>query len=158
MNGQARLRIVLGAVYIAMVIGQLASLPRMPGILGAYGLVHGSAAGLLAVVLIGGELVCGVWFLARPGSMAIAPVWVYTGGSLVWAVLAAQAYTRGLVVGDCGCFGVYLTQPLRWFVLVEDALTLFYAGLLLRGARCLPAGSRAPSDDRHQDNETVEMR
>jgi hypothetical protein len=45
-----------------------------------------------------------------------------------------QAYLRGLAVGNCGCFGVYLTQRLSLFVLAQDALLLLYAALLLRGA------------------------
>ncbi|GAA4081866.1 hypothetical protein GCM10022233_73650 [Streptomyces shaanxiensis] len=86
------LRLVLGAIYTAMGTGQLASLGEMPAILGGYGLVNDAAATLLTVVLIVGELVCGVWFLARPRSAAIAPVWVYTAVSLVWGALAVQAF------------------------------------------------------------------
>lgn len=129
------LRLLLGALYTAMAIGQFASIGSMPQILSAYGLVDGAAAPVLAVGLIAGELVCGLWFLARPRSTAFAPVWVYTAVSLVWSVLAVQAYVRGLTVANCGCFGVYLPQRLGWFVLVQDALTLLYAGLVLRGAR-----------------------
>ena len=139
------LRIVLGTVYTAMAIGQLASFGHMPGILAAYGLVDGAGATALAVVLIAGELVAGVWFLARPRSKALAPVWVYTGVSVVWTVLAVQAYARGLAVDNCGCFGLYLTQKLSWFVLLQDALTLLYAGILIRSARRSPA--LLPSDD-----------
>ncbi|WP_251022552.1 MauE/DoxX family redox-associated membrane protein [Streptomyces sp. ISL-10] len=111
----------------------------MPGILAGYGLVGGAAATTSAVALIVGELVCGVWFLARPRSRTVAPVWVVTAVSAMWAFLAAQAYTRGLTVTNCGCFGVYLSQRLSWFVLAQDAVTLLYAGLLLRGARRAPA-------------------
>lgn len=137
------LRIVLGTVYSAMAIAQLASMPHMPGILSAYGLVTGTAATGLAVALIAGELVSGIWFLARPRSKALAPVWVYTGVSVAWTVLAAQAYARGLTVANCACFGVYLTQRLSWFVLLQDALTLFYAALLFRSARTTPAPPKA---------------
>lgn len=129
------LRLVLGAVYTAMAVGQLASLTDMPAILGAFGLVHGAAAAVLAVGLIAGELVCGVWFLARPRSTAITAVWVYTAVSLVWSALAVQAYVRGLAVDNCGCFGNYLTQRLTWFVLLQDALTLVYTAVLVRTAR-----------------------
>lgn len=129
------LRLVLGSVYTAMAVGQLASITDMPAVLGAYGLVHGAVAVVLAAGLIAGELVCGVWFLMRPRSAAIAPVWVYTAVSVVWTVLAVQAYARGLAVANCGCFGNYLTQRLNWFVLLQDALTLVYAAVLLRTAR-----------------------
>ncbi|MEN8654832.1 MauE/DoxX family redox-associated membrane protein [Streptomyces sp. 21So2-11] len=139
------LRLVLGTVYSAMALGQLASFGQMPGILAAYGPVNHVVASALAVVLIIGELVCGVWFLARPRSKAITPVWVYTAVSLVWSTLAVQAFARGLTVENCGCFGVYLSQRLGWFVLVQDGLTLLYAALLLRTARSgAPRGARAP--------------
>ncbi len=132
------LRIVLGTVYTAMGVAQLASFGDMPRILSAYGLVTGSAATALAVALIAGELVCGIWFLARPRSKAPAPVWVYTAVSVVWTVLALQAYMRGLTVANCGCFGIYLAQRLSWFVLLQDALTLLYAAVLFRSAHTAP--------------------
>ncbi|MFG3037211.1 MauE/DoxX family redox-associated membrane protein [Streptomyces sp. NPDC048330] len=145
------LRIVLGTVYTAMAIGQLASFGYMPGILAAYGLVDGAGATALAAALIAGELVAGVWFLARPRSRALAPVWVYTGVSVVWTMLAVQAYARGLTVDNCGCFGIYLTQRLSWFVLVQDALTLLYAGILIRSARRAPAPSPADREEASRD-------
>jgi hypothetical protein len=145
------LRIVLGAMYTVMAAGQLASFGRMSGILAAYGLVDGTAATALAVVLIAGELVCGIWFLARPRSKALAPVWVFTVVSVVWSLLAVQAYARGLTVANCGCFGIYLAQRLSWFVLVQDALMLFYAGLLLRGASKVPGPSPGNREEATSD-------
>lgn len=135
------LRIVLGVLCVAMAAGQLAAFRRMPGILAAYGLVSGAGATALAVALIAGELVCGVWFLSRPRSRTRVPVWMFTGVAVVWALLAAQAYARGLTVTNCGCFGRYLPQRLSWFVLVQDALLLLYAGLLLRGSASTPVGT-----------------
>ncbi|WP_274560805.1 MauE/DoxX family redox-associated membrane protein [Streptomyces spiramyceticus] len=142
------LRIVLGAVYTAMAVGQLASFGHMPGILAEYGLLTGGAATALAVALavalIAGELVCGVWFLARPRSKALAPVWVFTAVSVVWSFLAVQAYARELTVTNCGCFGIYLPQRLSWVVLVQDGLALLYAGLLLRRAAAARPRSSSP--------------
>ncbi len=51
------------------------------------------------------------------------------------AVLGLQAQLRGLTVTNCGCFGVYLSQRLSWFVVAQDALLLVYAALMLRAAR-----------------------
>jgi hypothetical protein len=59
------------------------------------------------MALIAGELVCGVWFLPRPRSKALAPVWVFAAVSVVWSLLAVQAYACGLTVANCGCFGIY---------------------------------------------------
>lgn len=127
------LRLILGVVYLGMATGQTISWTAMPGILGAYQVGGPAAMRLLAGVLIAAELACGLWFLARPRSAALTPVWIYTGVSLIWAGLGVQAYARGLDVANCGCFGVYLGQRLSWFVLAQDALLLVYAVLLIRG-------------------------
>ncbi|EST38298.1 hypothetical protein N566_08250 [Streptomycetaceae bacterium MP113-05] len=129
------LRLVLGVLLVVMALGQLFSFGTMPDILSSYGVTGGAASTALAVALIAAESVGGVWFLVRPRSTALTPVWIYTGVSVLWAALAVQAYARGLDLDNCGYFGVYLSQQLRWFVLVEDALMLLYAAVLLRGAR-----------------------
>lgn len=127
------LRIILGVLFLAMAAGQLASLGAMGDIISAYGLTGGGVSVALTVALIAGEAVAGVWLTARPRSRARTPVWIFTAVSLAWTVLAAQAFAHGLVLDNCGCFGTYLPQPLRWWVLVEDGLLLLYAWLLLRG-------------------------
>ncbi|MFJ7768711.1 MauE/DoxX family redox-associated membrane protein [Streptomyces sp. NPDC097107] len=129
------LRVVVGSVLAAMALGQLASFDAMPAILTTYGLTSKAASTALAMALVGAEAVTAGWFLARPRSRAITPVWLYAGVAVVWSVLAAQAFARGLDLDNCGCFGTYLAQPLRWYVLVEDALMLLYAWLLWRAVR-----------------------
>ncbi|QHY94402.1 Methylamine utilization protein MauE [Streptomyces sp. S4.7] len=129
------LRTVLGLLLATMALGQLASFDAMPAILTSYGLTSGAVSTALAVVLIGAEAVTALWFLVRPRSRAVTPVRLYTGVAVVWSVLAAQAFARGFVLDNCGCFGTYLAQPLRWYVLVEDALMVLYAWLLWRGLR-----------------------
>ncbi len=148
------LRSVLGGVFTAMALGQAVSFAQMPEILSAYGLVSGAGATVPAVSLTAGELVCGVWFLARPRSRAIAPVWVYTAVSVVWAGLAVQAYARAVVVSNCGRFGRYLSQSLGWFVLLQDGLLLVYAAVLLRGARSAAASDPADTSGRSAPSRT----
>jgi hypothetical protein len=126
------LRIVLGVLLLGMAAGQLASWREMPQILAAYEVGGLATMRALAVGLVVGETVAGGWFLARPRTHAMGPVWVYAAVSMVWAGLAVQAYIRGLPVGNCGCFGVYLAQRLGGFVLVQDALLLVYAVVLVR--------------------------
>lgn len=133
------LRLVLGVVYLAMAVGQTVSFGSMPEVLAAYRLLDATWWSPVVVVLIASELVCGVWFVARPWSRQLGPVWLYTAVAVFWAVLGTQAYLRGVAVDNCGCFGNYLTQRLSLFVLAQDALLLVYAGLLFRGA-----WSRAP--------------
>jgi hypothetical protein len=47
--------------------------------------------------------------------------------AVFWTALGAQAFARGLVIENCGCFGVYLGQELRWWVLLQDAYFLLLA-------------------------------
>jgi hypothetical protein len=56
-----------------------------------------------------------------------------------------QAQVRGLPVTNCGCFGVYLSQRLSWFVLAQDALLLGYAVLMVRAARPTATGQPVPT-------------
>lgn len=126
------LRFILGVLYLAQAAGQLASWDVMPGLLAAYG-VPLPAATVLAVLLVIGELTCGVWFVLAPRSTALAPVLAYLAVTLTFAVLGVQALARGVEVANCGCFGVYLGQRLSLFVLVQDALLLLYGALLVRG-------------------------
>jgi len=126
------LRLVLGVLYLAQAAGQLAAAPLMPSILAAYGLPL--AVGLtLAVLLVVGELTCGLWFVLRPRSRALTPVLIYLAVTLTFAILGVQALARGIEVANCGCFGVYLSQRLSLFVLAQDALLLLYGALLVRG-------------------------
>jgi hypothetical protein len=127
-----------------MAAGQLASWSRMPAILGAYHAVPTAVLPWLAGMLIAGEAVCGVWLLARPRSRTLTPVWIYIAVTGVWAVLGVQAQVRGLPVANCGCFGVYLSQRLSWFVLAQDGLLLGYAALMIRAARRTRIGHPVP--------------
>jgi hypothetical protein len=70
--------------------------------------------------------------------------------AIVGSALAAQAFARGLSVENCGCFGAYLSQELRWWVLLEDAYQLLLALFAARslGARLPTIGPGADVTDR----------
>jgi hypothetical protein len=67
--------------------------------------------------------------------------------ALTWSALGAQAFARGLALESCGCFGVHLGQPLRWWVLLEDVELIVWSVLVWRriGAASLadPEAERA---------------
>ena len=115
-----------------MAVFQLADLPGFVGVLETFQL--GGVGWVLAVGLLAGELLSAGWLLAAPGRWPLVPALVFAATSVMWSALAAQAFARGLVLDNCGCFGVYLAQPLRWWVLVQDAALLGYSALLLRAA------------------------
>jgi hypothetical protein len=109
----------------AMSAGQLASFGAFQRAIDDYG-VFGSVREVAAVVAAT-ELAAAAGLLAS----AFAPQRVGRAAGLAglavavfWGVVAAQAFARGLELDNCGCFGAYLAQPLRWWVLFEDAYML----------------------------------
>ncbi len=124
---------LLGLLFLTMAGGQIRDQAGFRAILADYDFGNPD---LLAVLLLCGELLAGAWLVVSPRRNPIVPAVVFAGTSVLWSVLAAQAFARGLAIPNCGCFGVYLGQPLRWWVLLQDALLLLYSGLLLaRGRR-----------------------
>jgi hypothetical protein len=120
-------RLALALLLAAMAAGQLADLGGFADILRSYE-VFGAAAGAVAVVIPLAELTAAAALLAgrRFGGRLALVVAVF------WSVLGAQAFARGLVIENCGCFGVYLGQELRWWVLLQDAyflLLVWYAAV-----------------------------
>lgn len=115
-------RPLLAVLLVAMAVGQLSDLGGFVDIVVTYQVGGDTTAWVLAVSLIGAELASGLGLLvpgqrARRPHAATAAVVV----ALAWTGLAVQALARGLVVPNCGCFGVHLGQELRWWVLLEDA-------------------------------------
>ena len=55
--------------------------------------------------------------------------------TIAWSALALSAFARGEAVENCGCFGVYLAQPLRWWVLLEDLEFVALGVWVLLGSR-----------------------
>jgi hypothetical protein len=121
--------LLYGLLLAAMAAGQLASLDEFRAALESYDLlgplVHVAQFGLPVV-----EALVALGLLLSSG---LPPRAARTAGlagvlvAVVWVTLAAQAFARGLTVENCGCFGAYLTQELRWWVLVEDAYMLLLA-------------------------------
>ncbi len=128
-------------MLVGMAGGQLSDMSGFREAVRAYefgGLTSGVLAGALPVVeLLGGCLL--VHRGIRVGSVAAL------GAAAMWAALAFSAYARGLVVRNCGCFGVHLAQPLRWWVLVEDAWLVWLAGLIWIRSRHRGAGVLEPA-------------
>lgn len=139
-RGRAILARVLGGLFTVMAAFQLAELRGFVGVLETFQLGGAGTAWTLAVVLLAGELVSGLWLLVVPRHRPLVPAVVFALTSVLWSALAAQAFARGLALDNCGCFGVYLAQPLRWWVLLQDAALLGYSALLLRAAARAPTG------------------
>ncbi len=48
-----------------------------------------------------------------------------------YGTLAAITVSRGIALGNCGCFGVFLARPLRWTTVLEDGLLAALSALAL---------------------------
>lgn len=109
-------RAALVLLLAAMAAGQLADIGGFAEILRDYD-VFGAAAGAVGVAIPLTELAAGAALLTsrRTGGRLGLAVAVF------WTALGTQAFARGLVIENCGCFGVYFAQELRWWVLLQDA-------------------------------------
>lgn len=79
------------------------------------------------------ELALGL--LLATGRRLVLAAWlvlILHGLYLVWLIVALA---RGLQIPNCGCFGVYWPRPLTGGRLVEDALLLCAALVMLYGQR-----------------------
>lgn len=120
--------LAFSVLLAAMSAGQLASFGAFQRALDNYG-VFGSGREVAAVVAAA-ELAAAAGLLASafaPQPVARAAGLAGLAVAVFWSLLAAQAFARGLELDNCGCFGAYLAQPLRWWVLVEDVYMLVLA-------------------------------
>ena len=120
--------LVYGVLLAGMAAGQLASFSAFRRALGGYDLLGNAAS--TAVVVVVFELAAALGLLASasvPRSIGRAAGLAGLAVAGFWSFLAAQAFARGVELDNCGCFGAYLAQPLRWWVLVEDAYMLVLA-------------------------------
>jgi hypothetical protein len=110
-------RTVLAVLLLAMAAGQLSDVGGFAHILGTYRLLPTALLVPAAWVLAGAEVVAGTLLLRgrRCGVSLALTV------AIVWTFLGIQAFARGLPLQNCGCFGLHLAQPLRWWTLAEDA-------------------------------------
>ena len=127
-------RWILGLLLLAMALGQALDPAGHLDIMETYRLGHDGISAVVAVALFAAEVVGGTLLLLRrrPGE-AVALV-----AAVGWTVVGVQAFARGLELPNCGCFGVYLSQPLRWWVLVQNAEFVALAAWVLHRSRAEP--------------------
>jgi hypothetical protein len=143
----------LGVLLAAMAFGQVSDVWGFAHVLAAYRVLP--LVRVAAVVLIGSEAVAATLLLrpqwpARRTGAALA-----LGVAATWTALGVQAFARVIPAHNCGCFGVHFAQPLRWWVLAEDAEFLALAWWVwrsLRGAR--PASQAQTVEERSPGSPT----
>jgi hypothetical protein len=126
--------LLYGLLLVGMAAGQLASLDVFENALASYevlgGLLPAAVIGVPALEMLAALGLLGSRLLPRRAARTAGVLGVVV--AIVWSLLAVQAFARGLAVENCGCFGAYLAQELRWWVLLEDAYQLLLAFLAAR--------------------------
>lgn len=120
--------LLLGLLLGGMAAGQLVSFAAFRRALEEYGIF--GDVGRVAVSAVIVELAASLGLLASasaPESVRRAAGVAGLAVAAFWSILAAQAFVRRLEIDNCGCFGAYLAQPLRWWVLLEDVYMLVLA-------------------------------
>ncbi len=137
-------RRILAILLLAMAAGQLSNPAGFVDALEAYELGGRTAAWALAIPIMLAEVVSRVGLVRRGGIVRQVAPGVAVAVAVGWTILGTQAFVRGLAVDNCGCFGVHLAQPLRWWVLLEDAEFVALAWWVRR--KDVSAASNHPAD------------
>lgn len=114
-------RFYLALLLAAMAIGQLFSFSVFVDILADYQVAFISSL-VLAVLILGLEIIGAVGLLTPRKSFSEAGKFAALLVAVLWTVLALQALLRGIDIANCGRFGAYLGQPLTWWVMLQDAI------------------------------------
>lgn len=113
-------RILLAGLLSAMAAGQLSDPGGFADIMSTYGIGGATVASVVAAALVGGELLAAVGLVSKAALTRRRAASLALAVAVAWSLLGTQAFLRGLDLDNCGCFGVHLAQPLRWWVLVQD--------------------------------------
>ena len=137
MRGRPRhvlvLRWFFAALLLASSIGKLLDIRGFAAVVGTYQVFPEPLLLPLGLALAFVELGIGLWLIwGRLLIWAALVLVLLHAGYLAWLGLA---YARGLDIPNCGCFGVFLAQPLTPWMLVEDGLLLAAALVFWRGVR-----------------------
>ncbi len=119
----------LAALLALMAAGQALSLPRFVRAMTAYAV---SRPDRVARVLIVAEALAAVLLLPPVTRLAGAVLGLLV--ALAWTFFAARALAQRRRVNNCGCFGAFAAQRLRWHVLLQDAAFVALAAWAVAGA------------------------
>jgi uncharacterized membrane protein YphA (DoxX/SURF4 family) len=112
------LQIFVGVVIFGSALGKSLDLPGFVEVLKTYQIFPDLTLWPLALAVTGFEFVLGAWLLSgwRLRAGALVALWLNAG----YAAWMTISLLRGLELSNCGCFGVFFPQPLRWYSPLED--------------------------------------
>jgi hypothetical protein len=111
-------------------VGKALDLPGFIEVLKTYRALPDDRLPMVAAAVIGIEFAVGAWILSgwrlRMGALVATAL---NAGYAVWMTISL---VRGLDLTNCGCFGVFFPQPLRWYTPLEDVVLVALCYLLGR--------------------------
>jgi hypothetical protein len=122
------IRVAAALIFFAAAVGKMRSWRTFEGVVANYRLLPDSLARAVAWLLPPGELLLAVALLfGLPGSELAASALLSVFGAAM-----AINLLRGRTHIDCGCFDSTLKQPLRWTLVLRNAVLVL---LLVAAAR-----------------------
>lgn len=124
-------RLLIGGVLLASALGKSLALQGFVDVLVTYRLFPDWSLWPLALGITGSEWVLAAWILVG---------WQLSTGALIalslnglYAIGLIITLLRGLDLPNCGCYGVFFPQPLRWYSPLEDLVLVGICALLRIG-------------------------
>ena len=126
-------RLLIGGVLLASAVGKSLDLNGFVDVLVTYRLFPGWTLWPVAFMIIGIEWILAAWILSGwrlpTGALfALMLNGLYAAGLILTLV-------RGLDLPNCGCYGVFSPQPLRWYSPLEDLVLVGMCYALRIGAK-----------------------
>lgn len=125
-------RILIGGVLLASALGKSFDMPGFVDVLVTYQLFPGWSLWILALGITGIEWVLGVWILVGRRLSTGALIALCLNG--LYAIGLIVTLFRGLNLTNCGCYGVFFPQPLRWYSPLEDLVLVGLCAVVWVGA------------------------
>lgn len=115
-------RWLIGGVLLASAVGKSLDLPGFVDVLITYQLFPEWLLWPLAVGITGFEWALGAWILS--GWRLATGALIALGLNSAYAIGLIITLVRGLDLSNCGCYGVFFPQPLRWSSPLEDLVLI----------------------------------
>jgi hypothetical protein len=125
-------RLLIGGVLLASALGKSLDLQGFIDVLVTYRLFPDWSLAPLALGITGIEWVLAVWILVGWQLSTAALIALSLNG--LYAIGLIITLLRGLDLPNCGCYGVFFPQPLRWYSPLEDLVLVGICALLRVGA------------------------
>ena len=132
-TAQQAIRFFLGAIFSASALGKSLDLSAFVDILVTYQIFPDWALWPMALSICGAEWLLAVWMFSG---------WHISAGALsaialngLYATGLTVTLLRGIDLPNCGCYGVFYPQPLRWYSPLEDLVLVGMCYALRRGAQ-----------------------